>query len=71
MTVGKAVGFIVVGVLAIVAGLTKGQFYAAGRFRVSDRPISRWQGQTLFLLVGAMLIVVGVSHLIIDLWVPK
>jgi hypothetical protein len=68
MTVGKSVLSIVVGVVMIVGGLTTRQFYGGTPSTRSTRPIPHWQGRVLFLVVGGAFLVVGVSHLIIDLW---
>jgi hypothetical protein len=68
MTVGKAACLTVLGIVVIVVGLTTKQFYAGNRYFVSNRPIPRWQGVTLFLVVGGAFFVIGLSHLIIDLW---
>jgi len=67
-TVGKAWLSIVIGIVMIVVGLTAKQFYEGGLWSVSNRPVPRWQGRALFLVVGGAFLAFGVSHLIIDLW---
>jgi hypothetical protein len=68
ITVGKSVTSIFIGVAMIVGGLTAKQFYGgASRFR-DTRPVPRWQGRALFLVIGGVFLVFGVSYLIIDLW---
>jgi hypothetical protein len=64
MTSGTATLITVVGLGMIVAGLTGKQFYAGHRTR-SEHPIPRWQGATLFLAIGGLLVVLGVTHLVV------
>ncbi len=66
MSTNKAILAIVVGVIAIVLGLTIKQFYAAkGVYGVTlGRPIPRWQGRLLFLVIGGLICLVGITYFV-------
>ena len=63
MTDGEAVLFIVIGFVAVLAGLVNRRFY--GGPVGHGPPIARWKGMTLFLFVGLVFIAAGVYHMIL------
>ena len=56
---------IFVGVVAIVFGLSAGAFYPAfiRRPRPDEKPAPRWLGRTIFVIVGVIFILSGLSAL--------
>lgn len=65
----KAIFSIVGGIAMITVGLTIKQYYAArGIFgaALSDRKIATWQGRLLFLIIGIVMLLVGVTFLLLD-----
>jgi len=64
MSTNKAILAIVVGVIAIVIGLTNKQFYASrGMYAAGlGPPIARWQGLLLFVVVGFVFCTVGIAY---------
>jgi hypothetical protein len=65
----KAILAIVVGIVAIILGLTIKQFYAARGdlgVTVSDRQITTWKGRLLFFIIGAAMVLVGVKFFLFD-----
>jgi hypothetical protein len=69
VSTNKAVLAIVVGVTFIVLGLTMKQFYAAkGIYGGGSlgRPIARWQGRLLFLVIGIVFCSIGIAYFFTD-----
>jgi hypothetical protein len=63
--VAGAIFQIFVGVVAIVFGLSSGGFYPAfmRRPKPDERPAPKWLGRTVFVVVGLILILSGLSDL--------
>lgn len=63
----KGVLAIVIGIAAIVVGLVNKQFYAAKSMYSAGepgKPVPRWAGRTLFIVVGIIFIFGGISLLV-------
>ena len=62
----KAIIGIVVGCAAIFAGFTIKQFYVGNILAVlgssSCRPVARWKGRLLFVVVGAAFLFFGLAY---------
>ena len=56
---------IVVGLVAIVFGFTAGEFYTGfiRRPRPDDKPVPKWLGRTISVVVGVGFILSGLSDL--------
>jgi hypothetical protein len=69
VSTNKAVLAIVMGTAFIVLGLTMKQFYAArGIYGAGKlgRPIARWKGRLLFLVIGIAFCLVGIAYFVTD-----
>ena len=69
MSTNMAVLLIAVGLAAIVLGLTVKQFYAAkGNIGSPGRgkPIARWKGQVLFVVIGIVFLALGIGHFFVE-----
>jgi len=69
MDADKAVLSIIVGGIFLVAGLTINQFYAAKGIlggSLSDKPIAKWKGRLLFLLIGIVFCSMGIAYFFSD-----
>jgi hypothetical protein len=64
MTEARAIFFVVIGSLAIYGGFTSKQFYAIR----SDRKVARWKGRLLFVVVGAVFLLVGIKYFFYDVF---
>jgi hypothetical protein len=65
----KAILAIVVGSAVIILGLTMKQFFAARGtlgVTVSNRQIATWKGRLIFLIVGALMVLVGIKFFLFD-----
>jgi uncharacterized membrane protein len=56
---------ICVGVVAIIFGFSVGEFYPAfmRRPRPGEKPMAKWLGRTIFLVVGFVFIIEGILSL--------
>jgi hypothetical protein len=56
---------IIVGIAAIVWGFSAGAFYPAfmRRPRPDEKPMPKWLGRTIFVVVGFVFILAGLSDL--------
>jgi hypothetical protein len=56
---------IFVGIVAVVFGLSAGAFYPAfiRRPRPDEKPMPKWLGRTIFVAVGVVFILSGLSDL--------
>jgi hypothetical protein len=55
----SAIIVIVIGGLMIFFGFTANRFYAAPALR---RPLARWKGQTLFVGIGIVFLLIGLQY---------
>jgi hypothetical protein len=65
MTEKTAVFAILFGVFAIVSGIAVKTFYLAkGMFgaMLSDRKIATWKGRVFFIVIGAIMLLIGVGY---------
>ena len=60
----KNAAFILVGLAAILMGLTCKQFYYLRGFNGQGKPAPRWFGMTLFVSLGALFVVIGMIKLV-------
>ena len=63
MTERSALFLALFGVGVMVIGIRSKQFTAGYRIS-SGRPVPRWQGQALFLVVGGLFTVIGLVNLV-------
>jgi hypothetical protein len=70
MTETKAIIAIIIGSAAIYFGFTIQQFYAAnGMFgAVGGRPVTRWKGRLLFVVVGVVFLSIGFRYFFYDVF---
>ena len=56
---------IIVGIVAIVFGFSAGEFYAAfiRRPRPDEKPVPKWLGRTISVVVGTWFIIAGILDL--------
>jgi uncharacterized membrane protein len=56
---------IFVGLVAIIFGLSAGEFYPAfiRKPKPDEKPASKWLGRTIFVIVGIVFILAGISDL--------
>ena len=66
MTNNAAILAVIIGTIAIVAGVNIKQFYASDMYGRLGRPIARWKGQLLFAGIGILFLAVGIARLITD-----
>ena len=61
----EAVICVAIGLLGIVVGILNKRFYAATGFTGTDsgKLVERWKGRLLFLIVGALFLIVGLRNL--------
>jgi len=63
-----AIWVIIGGCFAIVFAFVKKEFFSAdiAGGSISDKPISKWAGRTVFIVVGVLLIIGGIASLLSD-----
>lgn len=70
MTEGKAILSIIIGCGAIAFSIFTKQFYTGrilgGPTSAQGRPVPRWWGRLIFLVVGSLFVLAGLTYFLFD-----